>query len=106
MLELWCDWLYKRSIIKPILTMSGTYGITVNGFIVDAALSDEVKEVLETILMQQALGYIEYAEQFGAKLLPVKVKIRRHIQNEIIQFYLKFENKKQRNKFEELIKQL
>lgn len=105
MFKIWYDWIYRRNIIKPILIMSGTYEVTTNDCVVNEMLGNGAKALPEMVLMKQALGYIEFAEQFGAKLLPVKVR-RRRMPKEVIQFYLKFENNEQRNKFEDFINQL
>lgn len=102
MLGIWYDWVYKRSLTKPILKMIGTYEITVNGRVINATLSGDVKKFHEAVLTRQALGYIEYAEKLGAELIPIAMNKKR-IRNTQIFFKLKFKNNAKRSEFEKFV---
>ena len=102
MLGILYDWVYRRSLTKPILKMIGTYEITVNGRVINATLSGDVKKFHEAVLTKQALGYIEYAEKLGAELIPTAMK-KKNIRNTQIFFKLKFKNKTKRSEFEKFI---
>ena len=102
MLGVWYNWMYKRSLTKPILKMIGTYEITMNDYVINECLSDEARKYQDAILMEQALNYIKHAQRFGAKLVPV-AKHKERERNTKIFFELRFKNNIQRSEFEKFI---
>lgn len=102
MLGVWYNWMYKRSLTKPILKMIGTYEITLNNYVINAYLNDEIRKYQDAILMEQALNYIERARRFGAELIPV-ANHKSHGKSTKIFFQLRFKDNIQRSEFEKFI---
>lgn len=104
MFEIWYDWIYKKSLVKPNLEMLGTYEITLNNLIVNMRLDNEMQKFYEAILIKQALNYIEHAEKLGAEVMPISTKVKnKRTRNSRVWFQLKFKTKAQRSEFEKII---
>ena len=104
MLNVFYNWTIRRDWIRPIVEMACRLEIIDDGHGVQMQLTDEEEAIYKKIIMEQAVEYVEYAKELGAK--PIKrnrSKIKVSGNYFEVRICMKFKNRKRAREFEKRV---